>query len=116
VTEIGTATIKITPEFDVEDFAAQMRVAIAEALRKIADELDTPAAAETAPRFTYVQIAGREGILDSLQPGKWSDYGVIDSNPETARVDRRFVEAEACALNEDEDTDPDDLNWDAIPA
>ena len=41
--DIGTATIKITPEFDVEDLAAQIRAAVAEALRKMADEMGTPA-------------------------------------------------------------------------
>lgn len=116
MTEINTATIKINPVIDIEGLDASIRAAVAQALRKMADEMDTPASAEPAPRFTYVQIGGREGILDSQQPGKWSDYGSIASNPETAKVDRKYVEAEAAALNADDDVSPEDLAWDAIPA
>lgn len=110
MTNTSTATIQIVPEFNVEDFTAQLRVAIAGSLRKIADELDTPAAAPTSPRYSYVQIGDREGILDSQQPGKWSDYGLVSSNPEMARIDRQYVESEVRALN-NSDYAGDDVTW-----
>lgn len=115
MTEIGTATIKINPVIDIEGLDASIRAAVAQALRKMADEMDTPAAAEPAPRFTYVQIGGNEGILDSKQPGKWSDYGAIARDPVTAKSDRKYVEAEAEALNAGGDVIPEDFSWDGIP-
>lgn len=112
--DMSTATIKITPVLDIEGLDASIRATIAQALRKIADEMGTPAE-PVVPRFTYTQIAGHEGILDSQQPGKWSDYGRIADDPGTAKIDRQYVEAEARSLNED-DEPIIDLQWDALPA
>lgn len=43
MTEIGTATIKINPVIDIEGLDASIRAAVAQALRKMADEMGTPA-------------------------------------------------------------------------
>jgi hypothetical protein len=43
VTEISTATIKINPVIDIEGLDAGVRAAVAQVLRKMADEMDTPA-------------------------------------------------------------------------
>lgn len=53
MTEIGTATIKIIPEFDAEALTDQVRASVAAALRKIADELDTPAATREPALWGY---------------------------------------------------------------
>lgn len=53
MTEINTATIKINPVIDIEGLDASIRAAVAQALRKMADEMDTPAATREPALWGY---------------------------------------------------------------
>lgn len=121
----SSVTIDVIPKIDAEAIDTIVREAVADALRRLADSMTertganpTPAAADE-PRFQYIQVAGREGIIDTHRPGRWSDYGVINAAPELAALDEKYVRREAEDYNRQaktpdwDESDVDD--WERIP-
>ncbi len=77
--DIGTVTIQVTPvipEDLQEQVEAQVREAVADVLRRVADGLTAKptSAAANQPRYYAVVRQGVAGILDREMPHEWAPY------------------------------------------